>query len=226
MIIPTKKGVQREMVTTIVSSFVAFVSTNVDDIFILIALFSQIRAGLPVSDGAPATLALAKSGMQARHIVIGQYLGFAALVALSIIGALSSFFIPVPWIGLLGLVPIYMGIKGIAALQKSDSEDEEEAVSGAGTALKVAAVTFANGGDNIAIYIPIFASQTLSSNLITLIVFFALVAIWCFLGFKLTKTPVVAKVLEKYGHVAVPFVLIGLGVFILYHSGSFELLPF
>ncbi|MFD0619161.1 cadmium resistance transporter [Paenibacillus sp. GCM10027629] len=211
------------MVTTIVSSFVAFVSTNVDDIFILMALFSQIRAGVLGGDEAAT---LAKSGMQARHIILGQYLGFAALVALSIIGALSSFFIPVPWIGLLGLVPVYMGIKGLLALRKSDSDDEEESVSGAGTTLKVAAITVANGGDNIAIYIPIFASQTLSNNLITLIVFFALVAVWCYLGYKLVRTPVVASVLEKYGHVAVPFVLIALGVFILYHSGSFGLLPF
>lgn len=82
------------------------------------------------------------------------------------------------------------------------------------------------GGDNIAIYIPIFAGQSLSANIITLLVFFIMLAVWIFLGYKLVKAPLIAKVLEKYGHVAVPVVLIGLGLFILYHSSSFGLLPF
>ncbi|MFD0677150.1 MULTISPECIES: cadmium resistance transporter [unclassified Paenibacillus] len=56
--------------------------------------------------------------------------------------------------------------------------------------------------------------------------FFIMLVLWCFLGYKLVKAPVVAKVLEKYGHVAVPIVLIGIGLFILYHSGSFSLLGF
>lgn len=75
------------------------------------------------------------------------------------------------------------------------TEDEEEDVSAAGTTLKVEAITFANGGDNFAIYIPIFASQTITGNIVTLLIFFILVAVKCFLGYKLVKTPLVAKVL-------------------------------
>jgi len=115
------------LLTTIISSVIAFASTNVDDIFVLMALFSQINK-----------------------------------------------------------------------------------ISGTGSVLKVAAITFANGGDNIAIYIPIFASQSIANNAITLIVFFIMLVLWCFLGYKLVKAPVVAKVLERYGHVTVPIVLIGL----------------
>ncbi|MFE5318318.1 cadmium resistance transporter [Paenibacillus sp. NPDC056579] len=212
------------MLTTIISSVVAFASTNVDDIFILMALFSQVRAA-KVSGGSGEAAVLINTGLQSRHIVTGQYLGFISLVVLSIIGALSSFFIPVPWIGILGLVPIYMGVKGLLNLRKEEEDDDDgNKISGTGSALKVAAITFANGGDNIAIYIPIFASQSIVNNAITLVVFIIMLAIWCFLGYKLVKAPVVAKVLERYGHVAVPIVLMGLGLFILYHSGSFDLL--
>nr|MBC9203981.1 cadmium resistance transporter [Paenibacillus sp. PL91] len=70
-----------------------------------------------------------------------------------------------------------------------------EDVSAAGTTLKVEAITFANGGDNFAIYIPIFASQTITGNIVTLLIFFILVAVKCFLGYKLVKNPLVAKVL-------------------------------
>lgn len=190
------------------------------------ALFSQVSAAKVSGESGDAAV-LANPGLQNRHIVTGQYLGFTSIVALSIIGALSSFFIPVPWIGILGLVPIYMGVKGLLNLRKDEEDgDDVTKISGTGSVLKVAAITFANGGDNIAIYIPIFASQSNANNVITLIVFFIMLALWCFLGYKLVKAPVVAKILERYGHIAVPIVLIGLGLFILYHSGSFSLLGF
>ncbi|AST91001.1 MULTISPECIES: cadmium resistance transporter [Sutcliffiella] len=212
------------MLTTIISSIVAFASTNVDDIFILMALFSQIRTAKVTGSEAAV---LTKPGLQTRHVVIGQFLGFTSLVALSIIGALSSFFIPVPWIGMLGFVPIYMGVNGLLTLRKSKENDEDVTnISGTGSVINVAAITIANGGDNIAIYIPIFASQPISHNAITLIVFFIMLALWCFLGYALVMAPIAAKVLERYGHVAVPIILIGLGLFILYHSGSFSLLRF
>lgn len=48
--------------------------------------------------------------MKRRHIVIGQYLGIGALTTISIIGALGVSLIPHEYVGLLGLVPIYLGI--------------------------------------------------------------------------------------------------------------------
>ena len=50
-----------------------------------------------------------KPGMPAlgrRHIVVGQYLGFALLVVLSLPGFLGGLLLPRSWIGLLGVVPI------------------------------------------------------------------------------------------------------------------------
>lgn len=213
------------MFTTILSSIVAFASSNVDDIFILMALFSQLRGNKVEESGEVLSLPSSAS-LTRRQIIIGQYLGFSSLVALSIIGALSSFLIPVPWIGFLGLVPVYLGVKGLFNLRSVESEHGDKNTSTVGSLFAVSAVTFANGGDNMAIYIPIFAGQSLSANIITLIVFFFMLAVWIFLGYKLVKAPLIAKVLEKYGHVAVPIVLMGLGLFILYHSGSFGLLPF
>ena len=128
---------------------------------------------------------------------------------------------------MLGFVPIFMGVKGLLTLRKSKEDDEDVTnISGTGSVIKVAAITIANGGDNIAIYIPIFASQPISHIAITLIVFFIMLALWCFLGYALVKAPIAANVLGRCGYVAVPIVLIGLGLFILYHSGSFSLLGF
>lgn len=64
------------------------------------------------------------------------------------------------------------------------------------------------------------ASQTLEANIVTLIIFFSMIAIWCLISYILIRTPILAKALEKNGHIVVPIVLIGLGIFILFRSDT------
>ncbi|PFR46428.1 cadmium resistance transporter [Bacillus cereus] len=203
------------MVTTIISSVVAFTTTNIDDIFILLVLFSQVKIG------EEDRTFQGKTKMKELYIVIGQYLGFSVIIFLSIIGSLSSFFIPISWIGLLGSVPIYMGVKGL--LSHRSNKYNEVIDNASGSLFKVAAITLANGADNISIYIPMFASQTLEANIVTLIIFFSMIAIWCFISYRLIRAHILAKELEKNCHIIVPIVLIGLGIFILFHSNTIAL---
>lgn len=148
----------------------AFATTNIDDIFILLVLFSQVRTGVIKKEGRAVR---EKAKVKGLYIVIGQYLGFSVIISLSIIGSLSSlssFFIPVSWIGLLGFVPIYMGAKGLLSLRSYKSNEVIDNISG--SLFKVALITLANGSANISIYIPLFASQNLKTNIVTLIIFF------------------------------------------------------
>ncbi|HHP1037562.1 TPA: cadmium resistance transporter [Bacillus thuringiensis] len=206
------------MITTIISSVVAFATTNIDDIFILLVLFSQVRTEVIRKEGRAVR---EKATRKKLYIVIGQYLGFSMIIFLSIIGSLSSFFIPVSWIGLLGFVPIYMGVKGLLSLRSYKSNEVIDNVTV--SLFKVASITLANEADNISIYIPMFASQTLETNIVTLVIFFSMIAIWCFISYKLIKAPILAKVLEENCHIIVPIVLIGLGMFILFRSGTIGL---
>ena len=43
-----------------------------------------------------------------------------------------------------------------------------------------------------------------------------MIAIWCFISYKLIRAPILVKVLENNCHIIVPIVLIGLGMFILF----------
>ncbi len=196
----------------------AFATTNIDDIFILLALFSQVRTEAIRIEGIAVR---EKAKIKKLYIVIGQYFGFSLIISISIIGSLSSFFIPVLWIGLLGFVPIYMGVKGLLSIRSNKSNEVIDNVSG--SLFKVASITLANGADNISIYIPMLASQTLEANIVTLIIFFSMIAIWCFISYILIRTPILAKALEKNGHIIVPIVLIGLGIFILFRSDTITL---
>lgn len=155
-------------VSTLITAIITFAATNTDDIFILIVFFSSID-----------------TKFQRRHIVTGQYLGFLALVLVSLIGFLSSFIIPQEWIGILGLAPIYLGIRKLFdgdSNQPASARTDVPAISSPSLlnsllhpkTYSVAVVTFANGGDNIGIYIPLFASQSPLQLVATLVVFFDL----------------------------------------------------
>ena len=64
-----------------------------------------------------------------------------------------------------------MGIKGLFSLRSNKNNEVIDNTSG--SLFKVAAITLANGADNISIYIPMFTSQSLEANFVTLIIFFA-----------------------------------------------------
>ncbi|MBW4695718.1 MAG: cadmium resistance transporter [Lyngbya sp. HA4199-MV5] len=200
------------LVTAISTGLTAFTATNLDDILILMLFFSQVDAIV-----------------RKRHIVAGQYLGFTALVLASLPSFFGGMLLPRPCVGLLGLVPIAIGISRLVNVNDDDAESETTPTQPtwfssviSPQAYSVAAVTFANGGDNIGIYMPLFASCTWQSLSIILGVFFSLVGVWCFAAYQLTQVPAIADTLTRYGNHLVPFVLIGLGALILMDSRTLE----
>lgn len=98
------------MLTTIATAIGLFVATNLDDIVVLTLLF----------------VASTRGGLRARSVVAGQYLGFIALVGLSAIAALGLTIVPDEWVGLLGLIPMAIGVHAlIRTLRHAGGDDEE-----------------------------------------------------------------------------------------------------
>ncbi|MBW4639412.1 MAG: cadmium resistance transporter [Gloeocapsa sp. UFS-A4-WI-NPMV-4B04] len=208
----------------IITGFTSFVATNIDDIIILMIFFSQVNATF-----------------RRRHIIIGQYLGFTALTIASLPGFFGGLIIPKAWIGILGLVPIAIGINQL--MNREKEENEVQLVSGdsyskinnsvistlasflSPQTYKVAAITFANGGDNIGIYVPLFASSDFTGLIVILSVFFVLIGVWCYIAYLLTCHSGTAHFLTHYGQIITPFVLISLGIFIVVESKTYRLLP-
>lgn len=204
-----------------IAAFSAFVATNLDDILVLMLFFSQVNAS-------------SETTMQPRHIIVGQYLGFVGLIGLSLPGFVGGRVLPEPWIGLLGLLPIVLGVRQL--MQRGDAEEGEiQTVSDAAVSTqagrwgfnplvyKVAMVTIANGGDNISIYVPLFASTTWLSLGVTLTIFLGMVWLWCALARYLTAHPAIAPLLTRYGNQVIPYVFIALGVFILLENQTFQM---
>ncbi|BAY09576.1 cadmium resistance transporter [Calothrix sp. NIES-2098] len=206
-----------ELVTTLLVGISAFVATNIDDIVILLLLFSQIN-----------------SNFRCRHIVAGQYLGFTVLIIASLPGLFGGLIIPPNWIGLLGLIPMTMGISSLINRETNETP-EIEAITveyqDANTisllnvqTYRVAAITIANGSDNISVYIPLFASSTTGNFVIIIGVFFILIAIWCYLAYKFTSQTTIASILSQYSNYILPFVLIILGGIIILKTAALSLI--
>ena len=201
------------MLQSIFSAIAVYISTSIDYLFILLIIFSQSHT---------------QKGI--RHIFWGQYLGTGILVAVSLFAAYVLNFIPQDWIiGLLGLIPIYLGIR-VAVIGEEEEEEEEEVVEkleSRGTSRlfwTVALITIASGGDNLGIYIPYFTSLAFSEILIALVVFVISIAILCFISYKLAKISFVSETLEKYERIIIPIVFIGLVIFILVENGTIQTL--
>lgn len=207
------------MISTAIEAFTAFSATNIDDIVILVLLFSRLNHQL-----------------QAIHVVAGQFLGIAVLVAASLLGFAGRSVVPEAWIGLLGLMPISLGfsllIERLDPLPFVDCKDDTKCdqnkcpsqrlsvVQGVGWAgmLGVASLTIANGSENIGVYMPMLAHQNVDQLLITLTIFFGLTAAWCLAAWWLTRAPGVATLMQRYADALLPAVLIGIGGLILTDS--------
>jgi cadmium resistance protein CadD (predicted permease) len=188
-----------------------FALTNLDDIVVLSLFFAQ-GAGEHGS---------------ARRVVAGQYLAFAAILAVTIGVAFGASFLPKEAIPYLGLIPITIGLRDAWKLwknrQRGDEGEQTETTQGGPTVRKVAVTTFGNGGDNIGVYVPVFDTVGTRGTIVYAAVFLILVGVWCAAGRFFATRPVIARALSRWGHILLPVVLITIGLIILIQGGAFGL---
>ncbi len=186
-----------------------FIATNIDDIIVLSLFFAR-------GAGRPGTTA---------KILAGQYLGFVGILAAALVVTLGAgWALPEEAIPYFGLIPLALGLWAAWEVYRGEGDDDDAAVSGKSVAVAtVAGVTFANGGDNIGVYVPVFLNISTPAVITFCIVFLVLVAVLVATAkFVATRRPI-AEVLERWEHILFPIVLIGLGVAILVGGGAFGL---
>lgn len=188
-----------------------FVATNIDDMVMLAVFFG--RAATSRADTA--------------RVIGGQYLGFVAILAASVLGAMGAGLLPKSAVPYLGLVPLLLGLWTAWKLWRDRNADDADDADPTGRpgvgVLQVAMVTFANGGDNIGVYVPAFAVAGVGAMSAYVVVFLIGVAVWCVAGRALARHRAVAPLLVRWGHIVVPVALIGIGLAILVEGGAFGL---
>lgn len=199
------------MILSVLQAIGLFLATNIDDIIVL-SLFFARGAG--------------QRGTTTR-ILAGQYLGFVGILGAAVLVSLGAgAFLPPEVIPYFGLIPLALGLWAAwqAWRRRHDDDDDEAKIEGKKVAVwAVAGVTFANGGDNIGVYVPVFLNVGPAAVVAYCVVFLALVAVLVIVAKFIATRRQIAEILERWEHVLFPLVLIGLGVFILISGGAFGL---
>ena len=198
------------MIQTIVTAAVLYIVTALDLLVILLMFFAR-----------------AKTRKEYRDIYIGQYVGSVTLIVISLFFAFVLNYVPEKWIlGLLGLIPIYLGIK-VANYGDSDGEERakkelnEKGLSKlVGT---IAIITIAScGADNIGVFVPYFVTLSVTNLLITLFVFLILIFVLVFTAQKLANIPGVGEIVEKFCRLIMAVIYIALGLFIIIENDTIQ----
>jgi cadmium resistance protein CadD (predicted permease) len=199
----------------------AFVGTNVDNCVVTMAMV----AGAPLQ--------------RAHRIAAGQVVGFVVVVAVSAAGAAVLYEFSPAVVGLLGLVPLAIGVSGLLGLARRRGEaDTAPAVAPArrsrrwrrrpedravGQSLTAAAlVTIAAGGDNLAVYIPLLRVGGATNLAAIAAVFVAGEVLVTWLVLAGGRHPKARQMMLRVGHVAVPVLLCCVGVLVMVQAGTFS----
>ncbi|GEN50743.1 CadD family cadmium resistance transporter [Alkalibacterium pelagium] len=200
------------MFQTLLTASGVYVSTSIDYLFILIIIFAQLDRS-----------------SRRGQVYAGQFLGTGILVGVSLIAAFIVSYIPEEWIiGLLGLIPIYLGIH-FARVGEEDADEEailDKMNQRQSSRLfwTVTLLTIASGGDNLGIYIPYFSTLTWSEVIIVLVVFSIGMIGLVEASRLLSDIPGVSETIEQYERFIIPVVFVTLGLYILIENGTLQTL--
>jgi cadmium resistance protein CadD (predicted permease) len=193
-----------DFLASLILAIVVFVSTDMDNLLILTVFFADPK-------------------MQASSIILGQYLGIGALVLLSAASALLALTIPATWISLLGIVPAFLGVRGLVMvifhrnnpdIETVAKQEKRLQIKTHSQVISVALVAIAHGADNLGIYIPVFA-KTPTKIPLYVGVFAIMVGVSCFLSRTLVNNRLLKGRIDHYGRILIPLILIALGAHIL-----------
>lgn len=183
-----------------------FLSTSIDYLFLLFIVYAQART---IKDSFQVSL--------------GHLFGTNVLIGISLMAAYVLNFIPQQWvIGLLGLIPIYLGLR---YLKHVEMISEDDALSQLGKTTSrffwtMAFFTIASGGDNIGIYIPYFLTLSRDYILIVIILINIFVICLCLLTYRLARMKLFSKKFVQYESYVIPIVYFLIGIYILFDNGT------
>ena len=184
----------------------AFVSTNLDNLLLLATMYSRYY----------------------RHpwtVTAGYFVGMNLIAAITIAVGLVGDFIPIAYLGLLGVIPMMIGVLALWKLyrQSQNTEEVDSAYAGnSALAIFFALITIqlSNGADTIITFSALYADSSNPSDYIVAPTFFAMVGLFAWLAFYSVKHPRLSHVLVRYGQYVTPFILIFVGFYIFSNTAS------
>jgi len=197
------------MIQALVTALISYLGTTSDYLVVLLLVFAHY--------GTRANR---------RSVIIGAYVGNFVLVGVALMIAVVLKKVPDEWLlGLLGIIPIVMGIK--AYFFGDDEESAVKARLGSFSPVQIIYNVILNtvatcGADNLALYVPYFANTDLSFLPAILILFLVVLTIVIFVAKWCAGLQVVSHVFEKYGELFQLVIYIVLGVYVMLEAGTLQ----
>lgn len=190
-----------ELVLAAWAALLVYIATNVDD---LVVVATQLALAEPPRH---------------RGILRGQRAAFYGVVATSLLLGNALRVIPTAAFGLLAVVPLISGLRGLWHLRSAELRDQGPVVAPATGFVTSFLVTIALSGDNLAVYIPLLRAASAGVTAVTLVVFvLANIAMLSACRWLAMHPAVVGRV-RRASPYLLPFVLIGLAAYVAVDTG-------
>jgi cadmium resistance protein CadD (predicted permease) len=187
----------------------AFIGTNMDNFLLLVTMYSRYF----------------------RHpwVVTAGYVAGMILIAMITIaiGELGDL-IPIAYLGLLGVIPMMMGVFALWKLFRGPQPDEVNSTFAGNSGLAIfsalVAIQLSNGTDTIITFSALYADSSDPSDFIVAPTFFTMVGIFYWVAYYSVRHPGLGQLLARYGKYVTPFILILVGFYIFTDTAS-DLVP-
>lgn len=194
-----------EAVAGVILGLVGLAATNVDNFIVLVSVFGarkESKTAVCLGFGAGTLIILAMS------------------LAVSLIGEL----IPVRYLGYLGVIPIFFGIRELrqaASLEgKSPRLPENASKDLLKAVIAVSLLTLAGGTDTLAVFAPLLAESNLVGKWAVCAGYvIAVIVLAVLLGYAVSH-PAIANPLQRHGLKIGPAVMILIGSYILLNTAT------
>lgn len=193
------------MIAIIPVAAAAYVATNLDNFILLVALLARYRkqTAYVISGFFASTLIL---------VLVGMWIGKAANI------------VPVEYLGLLGFVPISIGVIELIQLRRGNTDATEAKEESADGAQKVFTTTLGtqlgNGADTVVIFGVLFIDSMPAADILAAITFAAMAFIFVCVGVYAVRHPALCEWIDRYAHRAMPFILIIVGVYVIANTAT------
>ena len=195
------------MIESLLSSVAVFVATSVDELVVLTTIFAYAERRKAVA-----------------QVYVGQLLSQVVLLTISVLAAFGIATISPMGIGLLGIVPIILGLRILLGGDEDDEELETANRLGSRTnfTLTVALIAVGGGSEELAVFIPYLGSLAMPQLVVALVTLVLLVPVWCRISQRIASIEHIQGWITRYQRIFVPIVFIGLGVLVIVDSGILD----
>ena len=185
----------------------AFMATNLDNLVLMIGLFGRY------SD-------------RRQEVLVGYLAGMLIIGAVTFyVGKLAGY-APVQYLGLLGVVPILIGVTEIVRLFRNKGVVHDPVLPGAGSTSVFATLLaqLGNSTDTIITYSVLFSDANDLADYLVLMVFAGMALLLALVAYLALRHPWLSRPVQLYGHYITPLILITVGMYVLSNT-ALDMLP-